>query len=120
MIPTNQLSAATSKGRLSALWFVSALVALAFIGAGGAKPTGAAAMVDLFDKVGLGQWFRYFTGLLEVAAGISLLISGHAFHAARLPAVVMVGAFIAHVTVRGSPPAAPVVLFVLTGIIAYL
>jgi hypothetical protein len=23
-------------------------------------------MVELFDKVGLGQWFRYLTGLLEV------------------------------------------------------
>jgi putative oxidoreductase len=35
---------------------------------------GVPAMVELFDRVGLGQWFRYFTGLLEVAAGIGLLI----------------------------------------------
>jgi hypothetical protein len=32
----------------------------------------------------------------------------------------MVGAIIAHVTVLGSSPAAPVMLFVLTGMIAYL
>ena len=62
-------------------------------------------MVDLFAKVGLGQWFRYFTGLLEIAAGIGLLIPAPS---------------IAHITVLGSSPAAPVVLFVLTGIIAYL
>jgi len=61
-----------------------------------------------------------FTGLLELAAGIGLLISRYAFYAAILLAMVMVGAFIAHVTVLGSSPAAPVVLFVLTGIIAYL
>ena len=61
-----------------------------------------------------------FTGLLELAAGIGLLISRYAFYAAVLLAMVMVGAFIAHVTVLGSSPAAPVVLFALTGIIAYL
>jgi uncharacterized membrane protein YphA (DoxX/SURF4 family) len=102
------------------LWILSSLVALLFVGAGGAKLAGAAAMVDLFAKVGLGQWFRYFTGLLEVTAGIGLLISRYAFYAAVLLAIVMVGAFIAQVTVLGDSPAAPIVLFVLVGIIAYL
>ena len=120
MITTTALPAASSKGRRITLWILSGLVALLFIGAGGAKLAGAAVMVELFAKVGLGEWFRYFTGLLEVAAGIGLLMSGYAFYAAVLLAIVMVGAFIAHVTVLGSSPAAPVVLFVLTGIIAYL
>jgi putative oxidoreductase len=120
MITTNALPAASRKGRLISLWILSGLVALAFIAAGGSKLAGAAAMVQVFDKVGLGQWFRYFTGLLEVAAGIGLLISRYAFYAAVLLAVVMVGAIIAHVTVLGSSPAAPAVLFVLAGIIAYL
>ena len=120
MITTNALPAASGKGRLITLWILSRLVAVAFIGAGGAKLAGAAVMVDLFAKVGLGQWFQYFTGLLEVAAGIGLLISRYAFYAAVLLAIVMAGAFIAHVTVLGSSPAAPLVLFVLTGIIAYL
>jgi hypothetical protein len=55
-----------------------------------------------------------------VAAGIGLLISRYAFYAAVLLAVVMAGAFIAHVAVLGTSPAGPVVLFVLIGIIAYL
>jgi hypothetical protein len=63
MIPTNQLSAASGKGRLSALWFVSGLVALSSLGARGAKPTGAAAMLDLFDKVGPWPLLPVFTGL---------------------------------------------------------
>ncbi len=120
MITTSTPLAASGKGRLLTLWILSALVTLTFVGAGAAKLAGAAVMVDLFAKVGLGQWFRYFTGLLEVAAGIGLLISRYAFYAAVLLAMVMVGAFIAHVTVLGSSPAAPVVLFALTGIIAYL
>jgi putative oxidoreductase len=77
-------------------------------------------MVELFDKIGVGQWFRYLTGLLEVAGGIGLLISRYAFYAAVLLAIVTVGAIIAHVTVLGSSPAAPVALFILAGIIAYL
>ena len=123
MITTNALPAASGKGRLITLWTLSGLVALAFIGAGGAKLTGGAAMVEAFDKVGLGPWFRYFmyfTGVLEVAAGIGLLISRYAFYAAILLAIVMVGAIIAHVTVLGGSPAAAVVLLVLTGMIAYL
>ena len=120
MITTNALPAPSRKGRLITLWTLSGLVALAFLGAGGAKLGGVPAMVEMFGKVGLGQWFRYFTGLLEVAAGIGLLIPRYAFYAAVLLAIVMVGAIIAHVTVVGGSPAPAVVLFVLSGIIAYL
>ena len=120
MITTNALPAASGKGRLITLWILSGLVALAFMAAGGGKLVGIAVMVELFDKVGLGQWFRYFTGLLEVAAGIGLLISRNAFYAAVLLAIVMVGAIIAHVTVLGGSPAPAVALLVLSGIIAYL
>ena len=120
MITTDRPAATTGKGRLITLWTLSVLVALAFIGAGSGKLAGTAVMVGLFDKVGLGQWFRYFTGLLEVVAGIGLLIPRYAFYAAVVLAIVMVGAIIAHVTVLGGSPAAPIVLFVLVGIIAYL
>jgi len=120
MISAQELPVTFGKGRLITLWILSSLVALAFIGAGGAKLAGAAAMVAVFDKAGLGQWFRYFTGFLEVAAGIGLLISRYAFYAAVLLAIVMVGAIIAHLTVLGGSPAAPMVLLVLAGTIAYL
>src|SRR3982075_2699358 len=116
MVTTNVLPAASGKGRLITLWTLSGLVALAFIGAGGGKLAGTAVMVELFDKVGLGQWFRYFTGLVEVAAGIGLLIPRYAFYAAVLLAVVMIGAIIAHVTILGGSPAPAVALFVLSGI----
>ena len=110
----------STKVRLMALWILSGLLALVFLGSGGAKLAGAVAMVQLFGKVGLGQWFRYFTGLSEVAGGIGVLIPRYAFYAAGLLAVVMVGAIIAHVTVLGTSPAAPVVLLVLSGTIAWL
>jgi putative oxidoreductase len=77
-------------------------------------------MLEVFDKVGFGQRFRYFTGLLKVAAGIGLLISRYASYAAVLLAIVMVGAIIVHVTVLGSSLAARLYCLVLTGIIAFL
>ena len=117
---TNGTPAAIGKGRLITLRILSVLAALAFLAAGATKLGGAAAMVGVFDKVGLGQWFRYFTGTLEVAGAIGLLISRYAFYAAILLALVMVGAIIAHITVLGSPPAAPIVLLALSGTIAYL
>src|SRR5260370_42672492 len=120
MTMSNELPAASGKGRLIILWTLSVLTALAFIAAGGSKLAGFPAMVELFDKVCFGQWFRYFTGLLEVVAGIGLLISRYAFYAVVLLAIVMVGAIIAHLTVLGNSPAAPVMLLVLSGIIAYL
>jgi uncharacterized membrane protein YphA (DoxX/SURF4 family) len=120
MITTNALPAVNGKGRLITLWALSSLVALVFIGAGGAKLAGAAVMVDMFAKVGLGQWFRYFTGLLEVVGGIGLLTSRHAFYAASLLAVVMVGAIVTHVTILGGSPVPALVLLVLSAIIAYL
>jgi uncharacterized membrane protein len=77
-------------------------------------------MVDVFDKVGLGQWFRYVTGVLEVGGAVGLLIPGYAFYAAALLAVVMVGAIIAEVTVVGHSALPAVVLLGLTALIAYL
>ena len=120
MTTTHELSAVRSHGRPITLWLVSGLVALTFLGAGGAKLAGAAAMVDLYNRVGLGQWFRYFTGVLEVGGGIGLLMPRYAFYAAVLLAIVMVGALTAHLTVDSDSPVPAVVLLVLTVTIAYL
>ncbi len=77
-------------------------------------------MVAVFEKVGVGQWFRYVTGLLEVIGAIGLLLPRYSFFAAILLAMVMIGAVVSHLTVLGGSPLAPIVLLVLTGTIAYL
>ena len=120
MTTTNTLPAASGKGRLITLWTLSGLVALAFVFAGGGKLAGAAAMVDLFDKVGVGQWFRYVTGLLEITGGLGLLIPRYAFYAAVLLVIVMVGAVMTHLAIVGGSPAPAASLLVLSGIIAWL
>ena len=42
-------------------------------------------MVELFAAIGLGQWFRYVTGAIEISAAVALLIpSGASFGAILL------------------------------------
>lgn len=101
-------------------WVLQGLAALVFLAAGGAKLAGAKQMVEQFEKVGMGQWFRYVTGLLEVGGAIGLLIPGYAFYAALLLAAVMVGATISQVTVLAGSPITPILLLALTGAIAWL
>jgi putative oxidoreductase len=110
---------APSRGRSIGIWVLSGITAFAFLAAGGAKLAGVPQMVAVFEKVG-GQWFRYVTGLLEIAGAIGLLLPRYAFFAATLLAVVMVGALISHVTVLGGSPAAPAVLLFFTATIAWL
>ena len=45
---------------------VKILVSLAFVAAGLAKLAGAEMMVGTFDALGVGQWFRYVTGAIEL------------------------------------------------------
>ena len=47
-------------------WALQAVVAAAFFAAGAAKLAAAPFMVQLFDQIGLGQWFRVVTGVVEI------------------------------------------------------
>jgi len=101
-----------------ALWTLQVLVALAFVAAGSGKLLGTADMIALFQAVGIGQWFRYVTGLLEVL-GAALLLPGKAALGAVLLAGAMAGAVVAHLTVLHTAATVPLVLFALTGLIAW-
>jgi putative oxidoreductase len=109
-----------SKGANIACWLLQILAALAFLAAGGSKLAGAPAMVDIFAHLGVGQWFRYLTGALEITGAVGLLIPGAAFYGAALLATVMVGAIAAHLAILGGSPTPAIVLLLVTGSIAYL
>jgi putative oxidoreductase len=95
------------------------LVALAFVAAAAGKLLGSADMVALFDAVGVGQWFRYVTGLLELMGAFLLIVPGTAAFGSVLLAGVMVGAVVAHLTVLHTAPTAPLVLLALTALISW-
>jgi putative oxidoreductase len=109
-----------SKGLNIICWMLQALAAFAFLAAGSSKLAGAPAMVDMFARLGAGQWFRYFTGTLEVIGAIGLLIPRATFYGAALLVTVMAGAVVTHLAILGGNPTPAIVLLLITGSIAYL
>ena len=101
------------------LWALQIVGAALFLMSGISKLAGVAAMVQLFDAVGVGQWFRYLTGGIEVAGAILLLIPSVASYGAAALAATMIGAIISHLFVIGGNPAMPIVLLAATSTIAW-
>ena len=103
-----------------AVWALRIVVATAFIAAGGAKIYGAPMLVQQFEAIGLGQWFRYVTGSLELIGAILVLSPGFAAFGGLLLSGIMAGAIFTHLTVIGGSPMPAVVLFVLSAVVAYI
>ena len=102
-----------------ALWVVRGLLALAFVAAGGAKLYGVPMLVEEFQHIGLGQWFRYVTGGLEITGAILLLLPQKAVLGALLLICIMIGAVITHLFVIGGSPVPAIVLLALNAVVAY-
>jgi uncharacterized membrane protein YphA (DoxX/SURF4 family) len=109
-----------SKGLNITGWVLQGLAAAAFLAAGGSKLAAAPEIVEMFAKLGAGQWFRYLTGVLEVLGAVALLVPRTAFYGAVLLAVVMAGAIVTHLAVLGGSPIPALVLLVIVGTIAWL
>lgn len=74
-----------------------ALVFLLF-GANKLSPHGVF-WIELFAKIGIGQWFRYSTGILEIICAVFLLVPRTSAIAAALLACTMAGATLAHLMI---------------------
>lgn len=116
---TTTATATSSKGKTIALHVLSGLLTLAFLGAGGAKLSGAEQMVQNFARMGLPTWFLYVTGAIEVLAAILVLIPKTRAFGAALLVPTMIGAALAHLSV-GDPAStlgAPVVLGLMSAVV---
>ncbi|HEV3167565.1 MAG TPA: DoxX family protein [Isosphaeraceae bacterium] len=109
----------SGRGANVALWVVQLLLAAAFLMAGASKLAGAEPMVKLFEALGLGQWFRYLTGALEVFAAVLLVVPRWSGFGALLLIPIMLGAAAAHLVVLKNSPAAPLVLLALAAVVAW-
>jgi uncharacterized membrane protein YphA (DoxX/SURF4 family) len=109
------------RGRASliALWVTQVALALMFLMAGGSKLAGAPQMVSLFGALGLGQWFRYVTGAVEVTAGIALLIPSAAIFGALLLIPTMLCATLVNLFVVPASPVPTIVLLLLAAVVAW-
>jgi putative oxidoreductase len=118
---THAVSPGTRKNlALSAfLWVLQIGAALFLLSAAIPKLTGDPMMVQVFGAIGLGQWFRYLTGLLEVIGSIGLFIPRVTGYAALLLSAVMAGGVLTHLFILGGSPMAAFVLLVVNLVIAW-
>lgn len=113
-------SSTHSRGRTIGSWTLRILLAAVFVGAGGAKLAGVPMMVDIFQQIGLGQDFRYLTGVVEVLGAAALFVPGMTVLAALWLAVTMCGALLAHLFVLPASGVPAAVLLVLSLSLAWL
>ena len=101
------------------LWILQIGAAGMFLMVGFLKLSGDPQMVALFQAIGLGQWFRYVTGSLEVLGAVLLLIPRLSGLGAMLLVGVTLGAVTTHLFVIGGNPLSAIILLIVTGIIAW-
>lgn len=107
------------RGKNVALWVLQVVAAAAVFGAGVATVAGAAQPAQMFTEIGLGDWFRYLTGALQLAGAVGLLIPRLCGLAGLALAGMWLVAIGTHLFVIGGSPLPAVVLLVLTAAIAW-
>jgi putative oxidoreductase len=110
---------ARGRGALIGLWTAQVALAGMFLLAGGSKLGGAPQMVALFGAIGVGQWFRYVTGAIEVVSAAALLVPAFAPFGAVALAATMIGAVVTHLFIIGGSPAMPAVLLLGSAFVAW-
>ena len=100
-------------------WALKVVVAAVFIAAAAAKLAGVQQMVDEFSQIGLGQWFRYFTGVTEMMGAIFLLVPATTAYAAVYLILVCICALIAQVFVLHGDVIHAIVLAIILGLIVW-
>jgi uncharacterized membrane protein YphA (DoxX/SURF4 family) len=117
LAPPNRLHL---RSHLAVAWTLQVLGLVLFAVAGAAKITGTPATVAVFEAIGIGQWFRYAAGGLEIIGAVLLMVPTRAGIGAALLSVVMVGAVLTHLVVLHTSPAFPAGLLLAMLAVAWL
>jgi putative oxidoreductase len=80
-------------------WVLRIAACGVFVGVGLTKFASDSMWVKLFAQIGLGDWFRYVTGALQVAGGLLFLVPKTIYVGLVLAGVTMVGAIVVHLFV---------------------
>ena len=95
--------------RSALVWVLRLLLAALFLFEGIDKFSERRLWVRIFEQIGIGQWFRYVTGVVEVAGAVLLLIPRATLIAVGLLVCTMVGAALVHLFVIGVSPQTAVI-----------
>ena len=86
------------------LWTLRILLAVFFLYQGIDKFAERRLWLRIFEEIGFGQWFRYFTGVVEISGAVMLLIPKATLVGVGLLICTMIGALLVHVLVIGVGP----------------
>jgi putative oxidoreductase len=119
-VSTSTSASLAGKSRNSGAWILQILLAAVFLAAAGAKLAGVPMLVQVFDQIGVGQWFRIVTAIVEIAGAIALLVPGFAALGALWLGATMFFATLTHVAILHTSAVPAMLLFALTLILAWL
>lgn len=88
-----------SRSKSIILWSLRGLTAALFLFASFMKLTAQPMMVEEFNTIGLGQWFLYLTGALELIGGIAILMPQVSVFGAMLLLAVDAGALVVQIAI---------------------
>jgi uncharacterized membrane protein YphA (DoxX/SURF4 family) len=98
-------------------WILRLAVAAVFLSVGRDKFDPNSMWPRLFDRIGLGQWFRYLTGILQIGGAVLVLVPRTFLPGIALLAVTMTGAVAIWILRFGEPGNAIIPGLVLIGLV---
>lgn len=117
MITDNSRRAQTSAIEI---WLLRILLSLVLLLAAFKNLSRQPEMVIEFDIVGLGLWFRYLTGDLELLGGLAILVPQTSIFGSLLLLTMDVGAFVAQVAILHMDRMHCIVIGALLGVVIYI
>src|SRR5471032_1972812 len=98
-MPELKLAVAETHGPIDVIttWLPRIAVALVFLSVGSEKFGSHGPWIRVFAQIGLGDWFRYLTGALQVGGALLVLVPTTTSIGAVVLSCMMVGAVIANV-----------------------
>ena len=101
-------------------WTLQVVIAGAFLVVGVTKLAAAPFEVQVFAHIGIGQWFRVVTGVVQIVGAFALVYPGLASIGGLWLAFTMLGAVVADLAVLHTNPAPAIALGLLNALIVYL
>jgi uncharacterized membrane protein YphA (DoxX/SURF4 family) len=110
----------TPAARRSSLvdWSLRLILALVFVYQGMDKFGSRRLWIRVFSEIGVGQWFRYATGAVEIIGAILMMIPKATVVSVALLACTMVGALLTQIAIIGAGPQTVLVSVLLALILA--
>jgi putative oxidoreductase len=104
-VPELRFETIETRGRQDVLisWILRLGVAAVFLSVGADKFAADSMWVKLFNQIGLGPWFRYLTGILQVTGAVLVLVPRTFLIGIGILACTMAGAVIVWIVRFGAP-----------------